>query len=58
MENASLNISQDGYKLDAENALKILHIIFAEDTVNVEYVKRIIENYREQSKGVEKIRQI
>ena len=50
MENARLNISQDGYKFDAENALKILHILFAEDTVNVEYVKRIIENYKSNPK--------
>jgi hypothetical protein len=59
MENARLNISQNGYKLDAENApipkdlpelCQILHIIFAKDTVNVEYVKRIIENYKSNPK--------
>ena len=49
----------DAFKLDAENApvpkdlpelCQILHIIFAEDTVNVEYVKRIIENYKSNPK--------
>jgi hypothetical protein len=59
MVNARLNISQNGYKLDAENApapkdspelCQILHIIFVEDTVNVEYVKRIIENYKSNPK--------
>jgi hypothetical protein len=59
MENTRLQIDNDAYKLDAENApvpkdlsqlCQILHRVFAQDTVNVEYVKRIIENYKSNPK--------
>ena len=59
MENARSNISHEMYKFDVENApvpkdlnelCQILHKIFDRDTVNVEYVKRIIENYKSNPK--------
>ena len=64
MENTRLQIADnDSYKFDAENApvpkdlsqlCQILHRVFAQDTVNVEYVKRIIENYKSNPKDWKK----
>lgn len=59
IENTRLQIDNGAYKLDAENApvpkdlnqlCQILHRVFAQDTVNVEYVKGIIENYKSNPK--------